>query len=102
MLAAVAMATAATQAFAAPQVATTSGPLTGVEQGVAVAFMGIPYAAPPVGDRRWREPAAPATWTAPRAADHFAANCPQPKLPIPGMVAKPASEDCLYLNVWAP
>jgi para-nitrobenzyl esterase len=35
-------------------------------------------------------------------ADHFALNCPQPKLPIPGLESKPMGEDCLYLNVWAP
>jgi len=85
-----------------PLVQTTSGPVQGVDQGAAAAFLGIPYAAPPVGDRRWREPAAPAAWTAPRVADHFGLNCPQPKLPIPGVQTKPMGEDCLYLNVWTP
>jgi len=105
LIAAVMLSCAATTSIAAPAapvVQTTLGPVQGVDQGAATAFLGIPYAAPPVGDRRWREPAPPAPWTSVRPADHFALNCPQPKLPIPGIDTKPMGEDCLYLNVWAP
>lgn len=69
-------------------------------EGVQV-FKGIPYAAPPVGERRWREPGPVQPWEGVRRSDQFAPNCLQPKLygdidPFsPGM-----SEDCLYLNVW--
>ncbi|MDB5445449.1 MAG: Carboxylic ester hydrolase [Phenylobacterium sp.] len=90
------------QACAAPLVQTTSGPVRGVERGGADAFLGIPYAAPPTGGLRWRAPAPPQPWAGVRIADHFEPNCPQPKLPAPGAAVKPQSEDCLYLNVWAP
>jgi para-nitrobenzyl esterase len=67
-------------------------------------FKGIPYAAPPVGDLRWREPQPVASWTTPRDCSNFASRCPQPDVsdrPWLGE-AGPMSEDCLYLNVWAP
>jgi para-nitrobenzyl esterase len=60
-------------------------------------FKGIPYAAPPVGDLRWRGPKAAAAWTGVRAADRFAKPCMQG-----GATSTPGShsEDCLYLNVY--
>ncbi|WP_421737367.1 carboxylesterase/lipase family protein [Caulobacter sp.] len=67
------------------------------------AYKGVPYAAPPIGDLRWRAPAPVVAWTGERRTDRFAPNCLQPKVyadldPFtPGM-----SEDCLYLNVWSP
>lgn len=62
-------------------------------------YKGIPYAAPPVGDLRWRPPQAPVRWKGTRAATDFSASCPQP---VGSIVPAPekASEDCLYLNVW--
>lgn len=66
-------------------------------------FRGIPFAAPPVGDLRWRPPAPVRPWRGVRDATRFAARCMQ--LPIYGdMVFRSpgVSEDCLYLNVWAP
>lgn len=63
-------------------------------------FKGVPYAAPPIGDLRWRAPARPAAWDGVRAANRFGAACPQP---TPEMSAGAAmSEDCLTLNIWAP
>jgi para-nitrobenzyl esterase len=71
-------------------------------------FKGIPYAAPPVGDARWRAPEPVANWSGVRPADHFSAICPQ-VLPATNSFygleyfqgpQPPMSEDCLYLNIW--
>jgi para-nitrobenzyl esterase len=62
-------------------------------------FLGIPYAAPPVGPLRWRAPQPPAHWPGIRAATQFAPHCPQP-IGVFGRAS--TSEDCLYLNVFAP
>jgi para-nitrobenzyl esterase len=62
-------------------------------------FLGIPYAAPPVGDLRWRPPQPAARWHGVRAATKFAPHCPQSATPF-GHAS--TSEDCLYLNVFAP
>ncbi len=73
-----------------------------VEQGLRV-FRGVPFAAPPVGDLRWRAPQPAATWTGVREADKFAPQCVQSMgPPPPGQQAPAMSEDCLYLNVWTP
>ena len=66
------------------------------------AFMGLPYAAPPVGDLRWKAPAPPAKWSGERASK-FGARCAQNPV-FPDMVFQDAgpSEDCLFLNVYAP
>jgi para-nitrobenzyl esterase len=86
-------------------VATESGVLVGtIGHGGAVhAFKGIPYAAPPVGNLRWRAPAPAVPWSGTRAADCFGPRCAQPERPptaIGYFGAEPQSEDCLYLNVW--
>ena len=89
---------------------TRSGKVEGFLKGGSVAFLGIPYAAPPVGARRWAPPAAPTAWDGLRKATSFSASCPQ-TLSGPGgrapwtpeyMIPGPMSEDCLYLNVWKP
>jgi para-nitrobenzyl esterase len=66
-------------------------------------FKGIPYAAPPVGNLRWKEPQPPARWSGVRKADAFGARCYQPSL-FSDMIFRDAamSEDCLFLNVWTP
>lgn len=72
------------------------------EAGVTV-FRGIPYAAPPVGDFRWRPPQPVKAWEGVRDGSRFGAVCAQPKSLLPGMVEEGRmSEDCLYLNVWTP
>jgi para-nitrobenzyl esterase len=73
-----------------------SGPISGkVQDGVRV-FSGIPYAAPPIGELRWKPPQAIDSWTEVRNCTDFSPSCPQPKQQDTGKF----SEDCLYLNVW--
>ena len=72
-----------------------------VEEGLTV-YRGIPFAAPPVGDLRWRAPEAAAKWEGVKAAAQFGPKCIQ-GMGNPGANPGPAaSEDCLYLNVWTP
>ena len=87
---------------AGPVVQTASGPVEGVYKDAAAEFLGIPFAAPPVGPLRWRPPVAPTPWTAVRPAKSFAPACAQ--INLLGVFAGPANsnEDCLYLNVFAP
>ncbi len=90
-------------AFAAPTVVTDKGAVTGIQMsGTFPAineFLGVPYAAPPVGSLRFRAPQQHASWTTPIQATQFAPPCTQFN-PLTGQVA--GSEDCLYLNVYAP
>jgi para-nitrobenzyl esterase len=69
-------------------------------------YRGIPYAAPPVGDLRWRPPQPVVPWQGVKAADHFSPVCMQAPTATDGNAWRdgmvPASEDCLYLNVWTP
>jgi para-nitrobenzyl esterase len=83
-----------------PAVTIRTGELRGelLTSGGAV-FEGIPYAQPPVGPLRWREPAPAASWTGVRDATSFGAFCPQN---AGGRPLQGGSEDCLYLNVWTP
>ena len=64
------------------------------------AFRGLPYAAPPVGELRWRSPQPPNSWHGVRDATHYAASCPQAPSGFAG--PGPFSEDCLFLNVATP
>jgi para-nitrobenzyl esterase len=106
-----------------------SGQLQGVEADGVISFKGIPFAAPPVGELRWRPPQSAPKWTGVRQAAEFGRSCMQgrggpppgagvragapaavaqgaPPAPVPAPAAAPAaqgpSEDCLYLNVWRP
>ena len=86
---------------ASTPVKTQSGRVQGVDQNGVSAWLGVPFAAPPAGDLRWRPPQAPAAWPGVRAADHFGAPCMQGLPPgAPGSDLA-QSEDCLFLNVWA-
>ncbi|MDP3378936.1 MAG: carboxylesterase family protein, partial [Brevundimonas sp.] len=80
-----------------------NGTVQGAVAGDIVAFKGLPYAAPPVGERRWRPPAPAANWEGTRDATTYGAICIQaPANGDPGVGPLPMSEDCLTLNVWAP
>ena len=70
-----------------------------IEDGLRV-YRGIPFAAPPVGDLRWRPPQPAPKWEGVRAADQFGRACMQTNAAIANLPAP--SEDCLYLNVWTP
>jgi para-nitrobenzyl esterase len=83
-------------------VETTYGPVRGTDDGRARAWKGIRYAAPPVGDLRFRAPEPPVRWTDVADGTTFGPACPQPSLPnIPLDLGAPQSEDCLRLNIWA-
>jgi para-nitrobenzyl esterase len=74
-----------------------------INSGKVNAFLGVPYAAPPVGDLRWKAPEPPAKWKGVRDATKFGAHCAQGRV-FDDMVFQDAgpSEDCLFLNVYAP
>ena len=83
-----------------------SGKVSGTVLASGVqAYFGIPYAAPPTGDNRWRAPQTLTPWRGVYAADHKQSECIQtPRAPTANHYfgAEAVSEDCLYLNVWAP
>ncbi len=87
-----------------PRVAVEGGNVVGVQQGEVASFKGIPFAAPPVRDLRWRPPQPVAAWQGDLAADRFAPMCLQPlraRNSVFYLGEEPSSEDCLYLNVWS-
>ena len=97
ILLAIAIAAAPLMSVAASTTAKVEqGVLQGTKEDGLTVYRGIPFAAPPVGDLRWRAPQPAAKWEGVRPADKFAPQCMQ------GMARRhPAmSEDCLYLNVW--
>ena len=86
-----------------PSVKIDTGTLQGTTEYSMIAFKGIPYAAPPVGDLRWRPPQPAASWTGTRDASKFGDSCPQPYLKNLSVdLALPGNEDCLKLNVFTP
>lgn len=91
-------ATAPSSPRVAPVVRTEGGPVRGTVISGGDEFLGLPYAAPPIGNLRWRPPQPPRKWDGVRDATKFGPSCPQPA----SLFAPPApfSEDCLYLNVY--
>ncbi len=83
-----------------------SGLLRGVTEDGIVVYRGVPFAAPPVGELRWRPPQPVAPWEGVRAAEEYGPDCMQERFGPPQAPGtpptKPPSEDCLYLNVWRP
>jgi para-nitrobenzyl esterase len=100
-----------------PVVRVDTGELRGVADSGVVSYKGIPFAAPPVGEFRWRPPQPAATWAGVRQATEFGTDCMQGRFgpPAPRSATTPAagaspsptaeralSEDCLSINVWSP
>ncbi len=82
-----------------PVVTTVGGAVRGQAVAAGDEFLGIPYAAPPVGALRWQPPRPAAPWPGIREATSYAPHCPQPSSTF-GLAS--TSEDCLYLNVFTP
>ena len=82
-----------------PVVNTSRGMLLGYDDGQVRTFLGVPYAEPPVGDLRWAPPAPKQAWWFPRTVLNHQPACLQADLISFSLLT---SEDCLYLNVWAP
>jgi para-nitrobenzyl esterase len=92
-------------AFAGADIVKTK---SGAVEGAAAAgsnvrvFKGIPFAAPPVGDLRWKAPQPPASWEGVRKATEFGPRCLQARVYDDMIFRDENKEDCLYLNVWTP
>jgi len=79
------------------------GPIRGVDEGDILSFKNIPYAAPPIGDLRWRAPHPAPRWTEVRDAGAYGDDCIQARPMWDDTQTRlPVSEDCLSLNVWTP
>lgn len=79
------------------------GLIAGTEDRGVRAYLGVPYAAPPRGELRWKEPQPVVPWDGVRRCEAFGPTCPQTPYPAMSIYAHPPmeqSEDCLYLNVW--
>ena len=81
-------------------VRTKQGLIEGFSEDGIFKFLGVSYAEPPVGERRWRLPIPMAEWAGVRKAQEFGPLCPQTAGAAFQTRAKRQSEDCLYLNVW--
>src|SRR5690348_13728696 len=89
-------------ASADPLALTESGWISGLSDGGLSIYKGVPFAAPPLGDLRWRAPAPVTAWKGTRKAVVFAPACMQEGVSMPGETPPNLSEDCLYLNIWSP
>jgi para-nitrobenzyl esterase len=87
----------------APKVKTVNGVIEGINDSGVKTFEGVPFAAPPVGDLRWREPQPVKNWDGVRKADKYGSRPMQkPIYSDMNFRSEKVSEDCLYLNVWTP
>ncbi len=90
---------------AVPTVQTSTGPVCGTQQTTdsvtASAYLGVPYATPPIGPLRWRAPEPAQAWTQAYPATQTAQSCSQPTT-TPTFTTYVGGEDCLYINVWTP
>ena len=80
-------------------VKTEAGSVSGTQQGSLRVYTGIPFAAPPTGELRWKPPAPVKPWDGVKETKMYSPACPQPAAADPALNM---SEDCLYLNVWTP
>ncbi len=91
--------TSTTACASGTDVTIDSGPICGLSvNGATNEWFGIPYAAPPVGPLRWQPPQAPTPWTTTLQATRSAASARR----APTSPSRPGSENCLFVNVWAP
>jgi para-nitrobenzyl esterase len=79
-----------------------TGLLEGTDEHGQQVFRGIPFAAPPINENRWREPQPLQPWSGTRQATEFGPACAQGTVNPDGTLGENISEDCLYLNVWSP
>jgi para-nitrobenzyl esterase len=80
------------------------GLVSGTIAGGVTIFKGVPFAAPPIGDLRWKPPQPVSPWTGVRQCEAFRPECPQAPYPAGSLYyspPQPQSEDCLYLNIWS-
>jgi len=85
-----------------PIVRIDDGLIRGASATGVNSFLGLPYAAPPTGNLRWRPPQPASSWSGVRDATQFGASCPQALTGNPFLPPGTISEDCLYLNVYTP
>lgn len=102
VLALAAALTGAAGSAVAQEAVTASGRLVGSSEAGTTRYLGVPYARPPVGELRWRDPQPAEAWTSVRDATRFAPACPQNGVSMSGEPPSPTDEDCLYLNIWTP
>jgi len=76
----------------------SGGKIAGIDDGTLNIYLGVPFAAPPFGPLRWRSPQAIVPWTGVKQTRTLSSAC----APNADWLPNPKSEDCLYLNVWAP
>ena len=98
--------------MALPEVVIDTGSIAGIDAAGGVrAFLGIPFAAPPIGSLRWRAPQPAAPWQGVRRCERYGDACVQHGMTADAIMKQFSfetppecgiSEDCLYLNVWAP
>eukprot|EP00042_Codosiga_hollandica_P048698 m.549261 g.549261 ORF g.549261 m.549261 type:complete len:523 (-) comp57724_c1_seq5:59-1627(-) len=84
------------------EVQTAYGTVIGLPSAGGLAWLGIPFATPPVGPLRWKQALPAQPWDTPLLAQQFSAGCPQICTLPPGTCPESYSEDCLYLNIYAP
>lgn len=85
-----------------PVVSTDRGRVQGIQEADLTVYKGLPFAGPPTGELRWRAPQPVRAWSGVKVLDHFSPRCMQHRMYPDNAPAEPASEDCLYLNLWVP